>query len=185
MNESPVEPNLVKEVEAETVKLESESPVPWPWVKKKFWNEELAVVEVAVMVPASKLPMVEVEKLPKLAWKLVEVALVVVEVIRERAEIEEEALTMMPTVEVGVMAEDPEKVQLEPVPGVLEIRHPPLKAKQPVERLMPLANVEVPAPPTLRMPEVWMLPEVVVAIPTPKPPVMYKEPPIFNLARLP
>lgn len=110
--------------------MESESPVPWPWLKKRFWKEDEAVVEVAVMVPASKLPMVEVEKLPKLEWKLVEVALVVVELISERAEIEDEALTMMPRVVVGVMASviPVGNFQLEPVPGVEETRQPPLKA---------------------------------------------------------
>ena len=97
-------------------------------MKKRFWNEELAVVEVAVMVPASKLPMVEVEKLPKFEWKLVEVAFDVVDVMRERLEMEELAFTMMPTVDVGVMADDPEKVQLEPVPGVDEIKQLPANA---------------------------------------------------------
>ena len=45
--------------------------------------------------------------------------------------------------------------------------------KQPFVRVMPLANVEVPAPWTLMMPVVSMTPDVVVALPTPRPPVVY------------
>ena len=71
---SPVLPNLVKVVEAETVRLVKDSPVPCPWTKRIFWKDDEAVVEVAVTVPARRLPMVEVEKLPKFAWKTVEVA---------------------------------------------------------------------------------------------------------------
>ena len=43
------------------------------------------------------------------------------------------------------------------------IRHPEVSR-------MPLAKVEVPVPPTFIIPEVWILPEVVVATPTPNPP---------------
>lgn len=43
------------------------------------------------------------------------VALVVVEFTTERLVIDDEALTMMPTVEVGVIALPPENVQLEPI----------------------------------------------------------------------
>ena len=45
--------------------------------------------------------------------------------------------------------------------------------KQPLVRVMPLVNVEVPDPPTLITPVVSMTPEVVVARPTPRPPVVY------------
>ena len=47
-------------------------------------------------------------------------ALVVVEFTIERLAMDEEALTMMPTVEVGVMASAPENVQLDrPAPDSL------------------------------------------------------------------
>ena len=43
--------------------------------------------------------------------------------------------------------------------------------KQPLVRVIPLANVEVPAPWTLITPVVSMTPDEVVALPTPSPPV--------------
>ena len=58
----------------DAVRLETDTPVPCPWVKKRFWKLEEAVVEVAVTVPTKRLPIVEVEKLPKVEWKFEEVA---------------------------------------------------------------------------------------------------------------
>ena len=43
--------------------------------------------------------------------------------------------------------------------------------KQPLARAMPFVNDEVPAPWTLMTPVVSMTPDVVVALPTPRPPV--------------
>ena len=60
---------------------------------------------------------------------------------------EEEALTMMPTVVVGVMAVVPEKVQLE---KPVDWRQFPAMAKHPVKALKPLAPVEVAEPEMFR-----------------------------------
>src|SRR3989338_5277500 len=66
-----------------------------------------------------------------------------------------------------------------------------IKRKQPLVKRIPLLNEEVPAPlveiapPSCRSPEVWMLPSVVVAMPTPSPPDIYVSPPMFSLARSP
>lgn len=49
---------------------------------------------------------------------------------------------------------------------------PPLKVKHPVVKLIPLAKVEVPAPPTFTIPDVWMTPAVEVETPTPSPVVI-------------
>lgn len=101
-------------------------------------------------------------------------ALVVVELIKEKLVMEEEALTMMPTlVVVGEMAlvipEGNSQVCPKPAPDCI---HTPLITKQPVERLMPLVKVEVPDPPTFMTPVVCITPATVVAIPTPSPLVM-------------
>ena len=40
---------------------ESDKPVPCPWVNRRFWRVEEAEVEVAVIVPARRLPMEEVD----------------------------------------------------------------------------------------------------------------------------
>src|SRR3990167_7207784 len=66
-----------------------------------------------------------------------------------------------------------------------------IKRKQPLVKRIPLLNEEVPtplleiAPPSCKSPEVWMLPSVVVALPTPSPPDIYVSPSMFNLARSP
>src|SRR3989338_3216256 len=101
-----------------------------------------ADVEVAVTVPARRLPMVEVDIVALMANRLVEVA-----------EVEVDRLKVCPPVQV--------------------LMFPRLRdaTTAPVVALMPLANVEVPVPPTFTMPLVWMLPSVVVAMPTPNPPV--------------
>ena len=57
----------------------------------------------------------------------VEVAFVEVAFTTERLVIDEEAFTMMPTVEVGVTAEAPENVQLEPTSVVESV--PPEKER--------------------------------------------------------
>ena len=61
----------------------------------------------------------------RFAKKLVVVALVVVELTTERLVMDEEAFTIIPTVEVGVMAERPEKFQLEKLLPVVERQVPP------------------------------------------------------------
>ena len=68
----------------------------------------------------------------------------------------------------------------DPPPPV--IHDPPRTVKQPSERFKPLANVEVPDPPTLITPDVWITPADVVATPTPRPPVVYVFPWIANAA---
>ena len=42
-----------------TVRFVSESPVPCPWVKRRFWKVELADVEVAVSTPRLRVPMLD------------------------------------------------------------------------------------------------------------------------------
>ena len=84
-----MEPKRTSEVEAETERLESDRPVPCPWVKRMFWKEEEAEVEVAVMVPVRIFPMVEVERTAVWAKRLVEVA-----------EVEVERLKVWPPVQV-------------------------------------------------------------------------------------
>lgn len=83
---------------------------------------------------------------------------------------------------VGEIVRVPSEFETEPIPVTRQV---PLMAKHPVLALIPLAKVDVPVPPTLIIPDVWMLPSVVVAMPTPRPPVKYTSPPTFNLARLP
>src|SRR3989338_4431793 len=116
--------------------------------------------------------MVEVERVALMAKRLVDVA-----------EVEVERLKVCPPVQVlafprlreaitapvvGEMVRVPSELETEPTPVV---RQDPLIAKHPVVALMPLANVEVPVPPTLMTPDVWILPSVVVAMPMPNPPV--------------
>src|SRR3989344_7462864 len=60
---------------------------------------------------------------------------------------------------VGEMVRVPSELETEDTP---EVRQDPLMAKHPVVALMPLAKVEVPVPPTLMTPDVWILPSVVV-----------------------
>jgi len=48
-------------VALEVVRLAKESPVPWAWVKRKFWKLLEAAVEVAAIVPVRRLPMEEVD----------------------------------------------------------------------------------------------------------------------------
>ena len=124
------------------------------------------------MVPARRFPMVEVEKLPKLEWKTVEVAWV-----------EVERLNVCPPVQVLALARFKEATtapvvgETVRVPSLLEtevtplVRQEPPMAKHPAARLTPLVNDEVPVPWTLMTPVVSMTPDVVVARPTPSPPV--------------
>jgi len=171
MKVSAVEPNLARLVEAETVRLVKERPVPCPWTKRIFWKEDEAVVEVAVMVPARRLPMVEVDRTPTWAKRYVDVAWVEVERLNVWPPVQVLGLarfkeaTTFPV--VGETVRVPSEFATEPTPVT---RQEPLIAKHPVVALMPFAKVEVPVPPTLMMPEVWRLPSVVVAIPTPRPP---------------
>ena len=76
----------------------------------------------------------------------------------------EEDVSSVPDVQTAGRPAEPEPVKLEPP------TQEPFIAKHPVVALMPLANVEVPVPPTLITPDVWMTPSVVVAIPIPSPP---------------
>ena len=116
--------------------------------------------------------MVEVERVALMAKRLVDVAEVEVERLKVCPPVQvlalarlREAITL-PV--VGEMVRVPSELETEPTPVV---RQDPLIAKQPVVALMPLAKVDVPVPPTLMMPVVSITPDVVVATPTPRPPV--------------
>ena len=75
--------------------------------------------------------------------KVVLVALVVVPLMTLRLPIDEEALRIMPTVEVGVMAEVPENCQLEVKAVLPDPTQTPATAKQPVRIFKPEPKVEV------------------------------------------
>ena len=129
-------------------------------------------MEVAVTVPARRLPMVEVDIVALMANRLVEVAEVEVDRLKVCPPVQ---VLMFPRLRdattapvVGEMVRVPSEFETDETPAVRQV---PLIAKHPVVALMPLANVEVPVPPTFTMPLVWMLPSVVVAMPTPNPPV--------------
>ena len=57
-----------------TVKFVSDSPVPCPWVKERSGKVEVAVVEVAVTVPAVKRPIELDPTVDSENWSTVEVA---------------------------------------------------------------------------------------------------------------
>ena len=90
-------------------------------------------------------------KLALVEKRLVEVELVVVAIETERAEMDEEALTMVPTVEVGVMALAPENCQLEKL-WLERAAQTPFRAKQPEEILKPTFEVEVETAPAMARP---------------------------------
>ena len=129
-------------------------------------------MEVAVTVPARRLPMVEVDIVALMANRLVEVAEVEVDRLKVCPPVQVLALVRLREAitapVVGEMVRVPSEFETDETPAVRQV---PFMAKHPVVALMPLANVEVPVPPTFTMPLVWMLPSVVVAMPTPNPPV--------------
>ena len=129
-------------------------------------------MEVAVTVTARRLPMVEVDMVALMAKRLVEVAEVEVDRLKVCPPVQVLALVRLREAitapVVGEMVRVPSEFETDETPAVRQV---PLIAKHPVVALMPLANVEVPVPPTFTMPLVWMLPSVVVAMPTPNPPV--------------
>ncbi len=139
-------PALVRVVEPVAVRSVSERPVPCPWVNKKFWRVDEAVVEVAVIQPTVGEDEADIAPVP-LPYK--------------KPPLENDAAPVPPTLTVRVDDEvrsvglvqtagrpaEPEPVKLEPPTQV-----PLAKVRQPVVRLIPLANVDVPVPPTFTMP---------------------------------
>ena len=112
-------------------------------------------MEVAVTVPARRLPMVEVDMVALMAKRLVEVAEVEVDRLKVCPPVQVLALARlrdaMTFPVVGEIVRVPSELETEPTPVV---RQEPFIAKHPVVALMPLAKVEVPVPPTLMTPEV-------------------------------
>ena len=112
-------------------------------------------MEVAVTVPARRLPMVEVDIVALMANRLVEVAEGEVDRLKVCPPVQ---VLMFPRLRdattapvVGEMVRVPSEFETEPTPVV---RQDPFMAKHPVVALMPLANVEVPVPLTLMTPDV-------------------------------
>ena len=112
-------------------------------------------MEVAVTVPARRLPMVEVDMVALMAKRLVEVAEVEVDRLKVCPPVQVLALARlrdaMTFPVVGEIVRVPSELETEPTPVV---RQEPFIAKHPVVALMPLAKVEVPVPPTLITPDV-------------------------------
>ena len=112
-------------------------------------------MEVAVTVPARRLPMVEADMVALMAKRLVEVAEVEVDRLKVCPPVQVLALARlrdaMTFPVVGEIVRVPSELETEPTPVV---RQEPFIAKHPVVALMPLAKVEVPVPPTLMTPEV-------------------------------
>ena len=105
---------------------------------------------------------VETARMELVAWVEVEKSIfkfVIVEVAE---------LIKMPSEVVSGVKYAPWSVQFEDPPPPTQV---PFTAKQPVDTLMPFAKVEVPAPPITMTPVVSITPSVVVAIPTPSPPM--------------
>src|SRR3989338_767510 len=114
-----------------------------------------ADVEVAVTVPARRLPMVEVDIVALMANRLVEVSEVEVDRLKVCPPVQVLALVRLREAitapVVGEMVRVPSEFETDETPAVRQV---PLIAKHPVVALMPLANVEVPVPPTLITPDV-------------------------------
>ena len=112
-------------------------------------------MEVAVTVPARRLPMVEVDIVALMANRLVEVAEVEVDRLKVCPPVQVLALVRLREAitapVVGEMVRVPSEFETDETPAVRQV---PLIAKHPVVALMPLANVEVPVPPTLITPDV-------------------------------